>query len=465
MKFLLIIFGWLAVITSLSIIVVPYLRRRADLLSPWNLFQLGCANFLGMTAIQSGTAYVHYYTVPMQEDYLKFVLGGLVFYFVSIVTFYWLPWPRQVGQMTLRKTGLRTPAALLTLIPICLCLSLGNLFFVQVQFVGQWMIMLGRASSVIAVAFVMVIWAQRPFNVLWGVIFVGIMGFAMISGSTDFGRRDLLAVVMTVPICWYWLKGRYLDTARVVTMCVIFMLGIGLILMGITTVRGMRSNADQNILAAAWTKLKSIPSAIMNRGEGGTSTLVGGDAVEASLASIRLYDSVQPTQPFHAFKYVTLHWIPRAWWPNKPTGLGETLPKDTGWQRAHRSGANLGPGVVGHGYHEGGLFFVAFYAFCMASIIRWFQTMLERDPTNPYLLGAFGACSGQLIAWVRGDIGLFTAIMIGAWISAMLMNYLARIFFGTDRIPSAQEAAYAAAAQPEYSIGEPIPPHAEAWRI
>lgn len=467
MKFLLVIFGWLAIITSFLLILVPYLRRRADLISPWTLFQLGCANFIGVSAIQSGSTDIHLYIVPMDKDYLSFALGGIVFYAVAILTYYYFRWPVRFANVTFRKTGSRTPSTLICLVPLCLVLTLGHLFIPRIEFIAQWIVMLGRGGAMMAVAFVMVIWAQRPFNILYLFVFVGLLGFALLAGSSDFGRRDLLAVGMTAPVCWYWLRGRYLSTPRVAAMCGIFLLAVSILITGASAVRGIRLYKDQNPFEVAWTKLSAIPKALLSPGSGDNNNL-GGDTTEASLAAIRLYDGVQEPEPFHAFKYIVLHWVPRAWWPGKPVGLGETLPTDTGWRRAHRTAASLGPGVIGHGFHEGGLFFVAFYAWLFASVLRWYQTLLERDPSNPYLLGGFCACSGQLIALVRGDIGLFCAIMIGAFMSALFMNYLARIFFGTDRIPTVEEAAYAAsaaAAQPEYAYPDAFPQHAEPWRI
>jgi hypothetical protein len=162
-------------------------------------------------------------------------------------------------------------------------------------------------------------------------------------------------------------------------------------------------------------------------------SIFGGDAVEASLATIRLYDGTLPISPFHTITYVIANPIPRAWWEDKPLALGYTLPIDIGWSRAHGD-VNLGPGIIGHGYHEGGLFFIAFYAFLYASIMRFFDSLLVRDPGNPYLLGMLGSFSAQVVAFSRGDIGLYTAMMIGAMGSCLLITWLIRFFFGTERL-------------------------------
>lgn len=467
MQFLLVIFGWFALITSSLLIIVPYLLRRADLISGWTLFQLSCAHFLGLASIQTGGALTHLYMTPTPQNYVKFALGGTVFYIVSILTYYYFRWPVRLANSTLRKTGPRTPRVMLALIPVCLLLVLGYLFVPNVQMLGQWLMMLGRGSGMIALAFCLVIWGQRPFNIPFAFVLGTVLVFALVAATSDFGRRDFLSVIMTVPICWYWLRGRYYNPARVIMIGSVFVVIATFGVMGVSIARATRANPDLNVLEAAWQKFRSIPDALAGA-ENASSTIIGSDAVDASLAAIQLYGTVQKPQPFFVIKYILVHPIPRGWWLDKPVGLGLTLPWDVGYNRAHKSQANIGPGVVGHGYHEGGLFFVAFYAWMFASILRWFDTMLARDPSSPYLLAGFCACSGQLVALTRGDIGLFCVLMIGGWLAAMLMNYLARFFFWTEYVPTAEEAAAhaaAVAAYPPETWDQPALTPSQAWRI
>src|SRR5690606_9104131 len=117
-----------------------------------------------------------------------------------------------------------------------------------------------------------------------------------------------------------------------------------------TVVRFARTNPDMTVIQAAWDRVKAIPTVLSKPDT--SFGLLGGDPVEASLACIRLYDQVQATQPFHTVKYILVHPMPRAWWPDKPLGLGYTLPFDTGWIRARGGYVNVGPGIVGHAYHE-----------------------------------------------------------------------------------------------------------------
>lgn len=458
MQYLLVIFGWFAVITSILIVLIPYLRGRRDLINVWTLFQVSCANFLGLASIESGSAFTHLYTTPRDEDYVKYFMGGVVFYLVAILTYYFFRFPQRLGERRMRKVGPRTPGVMLRLLPVCFLLTLGYLYVPQVQFLGQWMMIVGRAAGMLAVAFCLTSWAQRPYNV-WLAVLSGIfLLIGVLAAGTEFGRRDMLAALITVPICWYWLRGRYLNPVRVMGMGTIFGVVAFVGISGYTIVRFARANPDLGIVEAAWEKLKAVPDAFNKPGS--TEGVFGSDCAEASLAAIRLYDLKAP-EPFFALKYIALHPIPRAWWPDKPQGLGYTLPFDIGWFQMHPGYVNLGPGVIGHAYQEGGLFFAAFYAFLFASCARFFDALIAKDPTNPYLLGSLGAASGQIIALIRGDIGLFSVMIIGAFIAGVFMSYLARFFFWTEYLPTPEEAAQIPAPN-EYGWDHAQP--AEGWQ-
>ncbi|HVT87579.1 MAG TPA: hypothetical protein VHD56_01895 [Tepidisphaeraceae bacterium] len=432
MSYLLVIFGFFVLIISSLLIVMPYVRGRADLVTAWTVFQISCLNFLGVASIQTGRAWTHQYTTPRDSDYVKYALGGLAFYVTVIFTYYFFSFPDRVASRTMVKVAPRVPRVMTSLLPVCLALTLGYVFVPNIQLLGQWMMIVGKSSAVFAVVFCFCAWAQRPWNT-WLVVLAGMfMLMAVLASNTEFGRRDFLACLMSVPICWYWLRGRYLSAARVGSISTVFIVIGGIALAGVSITRHMYRNPDQSVFQAAWEKVKAIPDAFQQSG-GNTDVLWGSDCAEASLAAIRLYDHSKPTKPFLIAQYVLAHPIPRAWWPDKPDGLGRTLPIDTGWTAQHGAG-NWGPGIIGHGYQEGGIPFLVFYGILAGWGLRFFDAMLKKDPNNPYLLGIFAAASGQLIAWCRGDVALFTATILGVYVAGFLVNYLARLMFWTDHL-------------------------------
>src|SRR5262249_14209784 len=160
-------------------------------------------------SIQSGTSWTHLYVTPREQDYLSFVLGGTVFYATLIFSYYFFKFPERLSRNTMVKVSPRGPRVMLLMLPLCILLTWGYLSTPNVQFVGQWLSTLGRAGSVFSVVFCILAWAQRPFNTWLVVLTIGCLLMASLAANTDFGRRDFLGVLMTLPICWYWLRGRY----------------------------------------------------------------------------------------------------------------------------------------------------------------------------------------------------------------------------------------------------------------
>src|SRR5688572_25341063 len=119
MQWILVVFGWVFSIICLLAILVPYLRRRADLLSTWNLFLLGSINFVGIATIDSGHLTSGLYGNYSDSDYVKFVLGATVFYLTAALTYRFVPWPAKWADRRLKKWARQSIFSLLWLVAIC----------------------------------------------------------------------------------------------------------------------------------------------------------------------------------------------------------------------------------------------------------------------------------------------------------------------------------------------------------
>jgi hypothetical protein len=428
MKEWLVIFGWFFVLASGAMILIPYLRRKHDLLNSWTLFMFGSMNFVGFSAIQAGNSLTHLYTVVNPDDYAKFVIGASAFYAAAIFTYYFVKFPTKVSQHVLRKWPPRTPSVMMRLVPVCVVLVLGMVFAPNVQFIGQIMLFFGVYGAIYAVVFMFSAWRQRPFNLVMLCGVIGTIVVALIITNTGYGRRDFLSVIVTVPLCWYWLSGRYKSPFRVLSLMALWGFLAMVVLAGVSAIRSYNSNGS--FIQSAVAKVKAIPLSFSFRGN--SEVLFGGDCVEATLASIHYY-AVHPTHPFFSVGYVITNPIPRAWWPDKPEALGLTLARDIGWVSMHGP-VNFGPGIVGHGYHEGGAWILAIYGCLFASAFKFFDSLLIEDPDNPYIIGILGSVSGQVLALSRGDIGLFWVLILAGFMTGMLIRVIARMLFGTERV-------------------------------
>jgi hypothetical protein len=261
----------------------------------------------------------------------------------------------------------------------------------------------------------------------------------------------------------YWLSFRY--KPKIYTILPIILAGFGTIVMmaGYTAIRHRYNQeqvnvADRTPLDTAIESLQLMPTAIMELQA--IDSVFGGDSMEASLVAIQFYTKVARPEPLHTFKYILANPFPRAWWPEnmwgiKPMALGETLPRDTGvWTR--RGYVNWGPGIPGHGFHEGGYHMLVMYAIICGLLLRYFDELLVRQPDNPYYLGIIAAASSQFIAFSRGDVALFSVLIIGAVVTGLIVRWLGRIFTGVGLVyPTDEERAAMLAGAPVEQPTEP----------
>lgn len=464
----LVIFGYVMAIVFALTIVVPWLLGWSDLITSWNLFIFGAVNFVGYAAVQSGKG-VYSYCLPTRDEVLKLMLGTIAFFVPLYLTYYRTRFTGRVAGRTLRHwPGIHGPK-MGFIIGLCVVMVLLSMFYPNIQFIGQIVIIVGPPAGIIAVAICFVRWWENKTNAAMLVLCLALLGLsalAAVHGTT--GRRTFLSVALVLPLCLYWIHLRYKQPVFTAVPIIVGAFVVVVLLAAYSTIRH-RYNAEivnvtgRTSFQTAVESLKMLPSAIVRLQ--GVKEVLGGDSMEASLVAINRYTKIEPPQPFFVVKYVLLNPVPRAFWPDKPKALGETLPRDTGvWKRGY---VNWGPGIPGHGFHEGGYLMLVFYGVLYALAMRYFDDLLIRQPDNPYILGMLAAASGQIIAFTRGDIGLFTVLILGSVLSALIIRFVGRWVVGYGLVyPSDAERAAAAAVGAEGQMlaapgnwPPPSPPH------
>src|SRR5690242_2006610 len=94
-----VIFGYLFIAAMLAAVIIPWARRKSDLLTVWNLFLLGSANFVGLDAVATGRGQYNWGDFTT-EHYVKFIAGALAFYIFAFGTYYWVKFPRRLAGRT-----------------------------------------------------------------------------------------------------------------------------------------------------------------------------------------------------------------------------------------------------------------------------------------------------------------------------------------------------------------------------
>jgi len=430
---LLTVFSLFFIGSMVLLVVVPYLRGRSDLVSAWNFFLVGSANFVGASAIGAASSGSHY-TEYTDLDYLRFFAGVITFYTVLVVTYHGFKWPRRMAGRALLKWPPVTVPVLYMMVPIAMLFVLGMMFPPPIPGLLQFIHQMGMKAIIFTMVLAFVAWYRQRYNPILIATWPTILFLALILGiTTGTGRRLMVAAVLAIPMCLYWLRWRYRKPLQTLVAAGCVSVAFVMVMGAYTQVR--HRGRGEHVARDFGYAIKSLGLIWSNLLNPGTEKLLGQNAAECSLLCIHMYTHDRDAEPFHSLVFVLVNPIPRSYWPSKPVGLGYSLPKDchklykTPWLRA-----TWGPGIIGHGYHEGGLVMLVFYGILVGSCLRFFDELLMRQPGNPYLLGGFIAVSGHVIGWPRGDIGTFTIHIISGMIMVLLVQWIGRLLFGTGLI-------------------------------
>ncbi|MFV1965323.1 MAG: hypothetical protein ACC628_07855 [Pirellulaceae bacterium] len=429
----LIIFACLFIVVMMLLVLVPYLLGRSDLPTSWNLFLIGSANFIGASSIGAATSEAHYIEYD-DGDYYRFFLGVVTFYTTLVLTYYWVKIPRRVAGLALLKWPPVTVPVLFLMVPIAPIFIMGARLLPPIPFLSPLLFQVGVKAVVFTLVLAFVAWYKQKYNPILLATWPAVLGAGLILGITfGTGRRPIVAILLAIPICLYWLRWRYRRPVMNVLLASA-VLAIFAIVMGAYTQvrhRGRGAGVERTFDYA----VESLQIASEKIFTPRTVALLGQNAGECSLLAIHMYTHDLPPQPFHSLFYVLVNPIPRMLWHDKPTALGSTLPKDG--RTLYRIGftrSTWGPGIVGHGYHEGGPVMLVFYGILFGMVLRLFDELLMRQPDNPYLLGCFTAISSHIIGWPRGDIGTFALQIIFGVLMVLIIRSIGRLVFGTGLV-------------------------------
>ncbi len=331
----------------------------------------------------------------------------------------------------MRKWPPGTNGVLFFMLLLALVFSAASVVRIPVQFIAQLTAMTGNKAIPFALAIAFVSWYRQKINpVLITTLVAVVLGSMFLAFYAGTGRRSLIGVFMAIPFCVYWLTLRYKSVKLNLTIATISVVLFTLVVGAHTAIRHRGDRGKSDRLGYAIESLRLLPSKLLDFD---ITELAGQNAVECSLLSIHMYTRTLKPNPFHTVIFVAVNPLPRAFWPNKPRGLGKVLPED--WAnhyggRRHR--ATWGPGIVGHAFYEGGLHMLVFYGVLFAAGLRLMDELLMRQASNPYILGAFASVSGHIFGLPRGDIGTFILHIIAGIIMVIFIGWTGRLVFGSS---------------------------------
>lgn len=415
------IFGLTVAVGLGFLLLQGFLSGKTYLFSAWNFFLVGAVEFIAVPCVSLAYKLQEPWGVFARDEVYSLMLGITLFFSTIIPVYYFSNLRVIAGNTFLRWPNLNNKSLVAVAIFAMIMAGLYNLN-IKIPVIGEVARIIGGKSPAFGTVLLFCAWYRERKNGFLLALLCVFVAYSVIFGIlSGGGRRTIVSALGAIPIAYYWLVFR---TSPNRMQLLIRYGALGVILLFILIVYGGirhrgRTQGVERDLNYAMETIAMIPERFF---EADGDQLLGQRAIECSMIANRTYQ--RRPEPFAALKFIVTNPVPRSLWTDKPLGLGYTLPKD---YRA-RTRATWGPGIVGHAYHEGSLFFVCFYGASFGLCLRLFDEYLARQPENPFLIGTLVAIFPHILGWVRGDIGTFTIQIIGGLAALYVFRYISVIF-------------------------------------
>jgi hypothetical protein len=417
--------------TGLLVIVVILarnaLRRNWDLLSWRNLLLVGYAHFVllsGYFTVSEGHGPISQGAVTDWAMALYAVLA--VVFLIVFLAFSALA--RRVGVfhrlIPRLELPVTTPAILCSIVTLLTFGAVGAVVPLP-AYLKVLTAQFTAGLAVTAVGLATYWWLSHKFNpVSWGLL-LGTMGLSVVLCTAGgIGRRDAVAVLVAVPWVWYFASLRYRSAASMaIPVSVLAVAGV-LFIAAFTVIRhkGVSDKKSPGVeeRLQQFTQMATNPAI----SEGAVNNMLYTDTAGNTMFIFNTYPSNHAFEPFRGLKWMLVNPIPRSVYPDKPDAFGIKL------QKQMNVGANLGPGILGQAWSEGGVIAVLAFAGFFGVLYGAFDRALLERAWNPFFVSVAGAGAGNVLAMPRGDVALFLIQILAAMISAAIVLSVLRVVIG-----------------------------------
>ncbi len=400
----------------LAIIIADLLWRRNEVLSYKNIFLVGLLLFhcisgwLWASAMSFDDRYI-----PGDSSMALYAAALPIFLVVFVAS-------AKIGGRFRPLTHL-IPKLEIPVTSAGIIVSLGILTFITLaltlfQPTGFWGLMASQfraGIAAVAAALATYLLIARRFNpaawaIFGAVILLGLIA-ATIGGS---GRRPMLGVLMAIPWMWYFIKLR--DANRVGLAVRVFVAFAAALVM-IAAYGAVRHDRDGRATVGregAQIRINNLIDVIQNPQITG-DTFMGmfrTDTAGNTMFIMETYPATYEHIPGHGIVFILSNPIPRIYWPEKPEALGIILRDQM------NTIANLGPGIIGHGWAEGAWLGVIAYAIFFGIFVAVFDIAIRERMHNPFFIAAASAALGNVLGLPRGDTPLFLIQIAAALVSS-----------------------------------------------
>ncbi len=431
------LYGALVLAVAGALILVPYWRRRADLVSLWNVFLLSVGIYTGLGCFEAALSPIRFpgtqWFQPTANEVNWFMLASTLFLVTLIPSYYYNPIGR-IASRTVIKWPPQQTAMYLVVIAVCFLVVVAAPLTMRFPFIGKSLANLSHKAIIFAAVFGCMLWLRQRFNPFWLALFLGTLVTACLLAMLYGASRRLLLSVFLVPVVGVYLA--FLRSWRPTRAILV----VGVACFGLLMVSFMY-DSFRRFNRSGWKErtVSNIVQEVRNVNQRDWWGAFSADKlrgicqsdVHYSLLTMRLVETNRlKAKPLNTLAFVSVVPIPRNYWPDKPRPLGGVILEEAlNWPFG---GASMGVNVVGHVAYEGGLWVAPLYAFLIATALRWFDEIFTRDPTNPFLFAIFVSAAPHILGWIRGDIGVMTWESMECILYAAMLCIGCRLLFGTE---------------------------------
>jgi hypothetical protein len=435
-------FGIAIIVVVGAFMLIPFLRRKADLITGWNSLLLGVILFAGLGSIEvkytSGLPWEHLnWFQPTAKEVQWYMLATSAF-IATLLAAYYLNGPaKRFAQRRFQKWPEVNVPVTLFVLGCCLTFILISFVAGRITFIGPASFKLGHKSAVCACVFSFMLWYRNRINMAWLILFVCVLLIAVLySMLVSPGRRLLLSILLGPVLCVYWTQVRHWKPTKI-----LFTMGVATcMLLAVSVVYSKirwysMTTVESRSVKGVVQQLRDLQTkgdvfSVFLRGR--IEYFGQANGLFALLTQRYVSQGALAPVPLNSLRFLASYAIPRNVWPKKPEVIGRVVVRDV----ARVSGTNWGLGIAGQGAYEGGVPALALYAVLLAFFVRIIDEPLRLQPTNPFLITMHAAALPHIIAIPRGDMAIMFAEAAECILFAFFMGILCRAIFGSQRSQS-----------------------------
>ena len=409
-----------------AIVVIPYMLGKAELMTCKNFFLFGFTIYQvtsGYITLANPGSYTPEITVSQQDTIAgQYLLWIILFEVIFLACYRWGFGSKRLARWTPVIRGTPREPVLWIFAFALLGIALFLRFTVLIPYVSVLTTHIGLSTAAVAAGLGAWIWVRRPLNPAAAALMFGVLIAALIINLAGFyGRRPIVAITGCLVWATYYSRWRGLQPARVVIYAAIFGLIPIILVAKYTAVRGQFQGTE----AGGVERLTAMINADTKTG---VMDLIGGQECAAwSMHLMEIYPEYYDYRHMHTIEYYFVFSVPRAIWPEKPDPLATIAWRDAGIS-GMPSGFSIGPGMIGHAAAEGGFYALVIYAALFGFFIRYFDAVLARAPTQPFIALPIGSSLGNLIGIPRGEVANFAyEFTIGVLGALVMLIVVAKI--------------------------------------